>query len=59
MNRNAPNRRKSQEPGTVKLEVIHPKIRPGMKQADEFSGSGIKSGNVRAFKPIAMEAGHG
>jgi hypothetical protein len=29
-----------------------------MKQTDEFPGSGIKSGDVRAFKPIAMEAGH-
>ena len=29
-----------------------------MKQTNEFARSGIKPGDIRAFKPIAVEAGH-
>ena len=29
-----------------------------MKQTHEFARSGIKPGDIRAFKPIAVEAGH-
>ena len=36
--------------------MLGPDIDPRMKQAHEFTGMGIESGDVRALKAIAMEA---
>ena len=58
MNRHTAYRRQPEKPDAVGSKVISPNVSSGMKQTDEFARRGIKPGDIRAFKPIAVEAGH-
>ena len=58
MNRHTAYRRQPEKPDAVESKVISPNVSPGMKQTDEFARRWIKPGDIRAFKPIAVEAGH-
>ena len=39
--------------------MLRPEIAPGMKQSDKMAGLGVKPGNVRTFKTIAMGTSQG
>jgi hypothetical protein len=43
----------------IPLKVFCPRIASGMEQANDFAAIRIKSGDVRAYKAVAMDAGEG
>ena len=48
--------RQPYEARAIKSEMLGPKIKARVKQADELPRIGVKAGDVRTFEAIAVEA---
>lgn len=47
----------TKKPSSLPLEVIRPRVSPGMKEGCDFTGHGIDSGHIRPLPSIAAQTG--